>query len=118
MTTTDHTTTDQDIAELEQLAMHRAKIAEEIKNLEDIRKEHDEKIAQLAGEGTTNAGPYKVTVTRPRRLDAKAIEAAYPVAQHPTFYKRAVDTTAVKKAIAENDLEPFQTLGSPSVRIS
>lgn len=98
--------------------MHRAKIAEEIKNLDDLRKEYDEKIAALAGEGTTTAGAYKVTVTRPRRLDAKKLEAAYPVAAHPTFYKRALDTTAVKKAIAENDLEQFQSLGSPSVRIS
>lgn len=106
------------IAELEQLAMHRAKIAEEIKNLDDLRKEYDEKIAGLAGEGTTPAGDYKITVTRPRRLDAKKIEAAYPVTQHPTFYKRAVDTTAVKKAIAENDLEPFTTQGSATVRVS
>lgn len=115
MTTTDQ---NQQTADLEQLAMHRAKIAEEIKNLDDIRKEYDEKIATLAGEGTTTAGAYKVTVTRPRRLDAKAIEAAYPVAQNPTFYKRAVDTTAVKKAIAENDLEQFTTQGSATVRVS
>lgn len=117
MTTTDPTT-DQDIAELEQLAMHRAKISEEIKNLDDIRKEYDEKITALAGEGTTKAGPYKVTVTVPKRLDAKAIEAAFPVAKHPEFYKRAVDTAAVKDHIAKVDLAAYQTAGSPTVRIS
>lgn len=115
MTTTDQT---QQTADLEQLAMHRAKIAEEIKNLDDIRKEYDEKIAALAGEGTTQAGAFKVTVTVPKRLDAKKIEAAFPVAQYPTFYKRAVDTTAVKDHIAKVDLEAYQTAGSPTVRVS
>lgn len=105
-------------AELERLTMHRVKVAEEIRNLETIRKEYDEQIVALAGEGTTTAGPYKVTVTVPRRIDAKAIEAAFPVAQHPELYKRAVDTTAVKNHIAKIDLGQYQTEGSPTVRIS
>lgn len=115
MTTTDQ---NQQTADLEQLAMHRAKIAEEIKNLDDIRKEYDEKIATLAGEGTTTAGAYKVTVTVPKRLDAKKIEAAFPVAQHPEMYARKVNTDAFKKAVSENDRGPYTTKGSPTVRIS
>lgn len=115
---TTSTLTPEQTAELEQLAMHRAKIAEEVKNLEDLRKEYDEKIADLAGEGTTKAGNYKVTVTVPRRLDPKKIEEAFPVAAHPEFYKRAVDTTAVKDHVAKVDLAQYQTAGSPSVRIS
>ncbi|PWH05218.1 hypothetical protein DEO23_14150 [Brachybacterium endophyticum] len=111
-------TPDEQVSELEELAMHRAKIAEETKNLDTLRKEYDEKIAALAGEGTTQAGPYKISVTRARRLDAKKIEAAYPVAQHPEIYKRAVDTDAFKKTVAENNREPYTTLGSPTVRIS
>lgn len=108
------------IAELEQLAMHRAKIAEEVKNLEEIRKEYDEKIAALAGEGTTKAGAYKVTVTVPKRLDAKKLEAAFPVAQHPELYKRAIDTTKAKAAaeLGQFTLSDYQTAGSPTVRIS
>lgn len=112
-------TTDQ-TAELEQLAMHRAKIAEEVKNLEELRKEYDEKIAAIAGEGTTKAGPYKVTVTVPKRLDAKKVEAAFPVAQHPELYKRGVDTAKVKAAgeLGQLVLADYQTAGSPTVRIS
>ena len=116
MTTT--TLTEQQTADLEQLAMHRAKIAEEIKQLDELRKEYDEKITALAGEGTTKAGPYKVTVTRPRRLDAKALEDAYPVIDRPELYKRAIDTAAVKKHFSPADLEQFQTVGTPTVRIS
>lgn len=110
--------TNDQTAELEQLAMHRVKITEEIKHLEDLRRTYDEQIAELAGDGTHQAGPYKVTVTRPRRLDAKKIEAAFPVAKHPEFYKRAVDTAAFKKAIAENDRAGFETIGAPTIRVS
>lgn len=113
-------TPEQQAADLEQLAMHRAKIAEEIKNLDQLRKEYDDQIALLAGEGTTQAGPYKVTVTVPRRLDAKKVEAAFPVAEHPELYAPKVDTTKVKAAgeLGQLTLTDYQTAGSPTVRIS
>ena len=110
--------TDEMTAELEQLVMHRAKVAEEAKNLEDLRREYDEKIAALAGEGTTHAGAYKVTVTVPRRLDAKKVEAMFPIAQNPELYAAKLDTAAVKDHIAKVDLAAYQTEGSPTVRIS
>ncbi|GAA1333810.1 hypothetical protein GCM10009592_28350 [Brachybacterium rhamnosum] len=112
--------TPEQTADLEQYAMHRAKLAEEIKNLEDLRKEYDDKIADLAGDGTTHAGAYKVTVTRAKRLDTKKLEAAYPVIQHPELYKQAIDTAKAKAAaeLGQLTLADFQTTGSPTVRIS
>lgn len=111
------TLTTEQTADLEQLAMHRAKVSEEIKNLEDIRKDLDQKILDITDESAT-AGAYKVIVTRSRRLDTKAIEAAFPVAQNPDFYKVAVDTDAFKKAVAENARDAYQIVGSPSIRVA
>jgi len=63
------------------------------------------------------AGDYKVTVTRPKRLNAKALEQAFPVAQHPHLYAPAISTAAVRAHIAEVDLAQYQVEGRPVVKI-
>lgn len=63
-------------------------------------------------------GDHKVTVTRAGRIDEKKFQASMPADQFPGLYKVVPDTTAVRKKIAPEKLEPFLTYGKPSVRIS
>lgn len=67
------------------------------------------------GVGTHAAGRWSVQVRSSRRLDARAVEAAYPVAQHPELYKPAIDTTALKDHIAPVDLDQFYVDNRPSI---
>lgn len=90
-----------------------AEQAEQIKNRQDEIKAI---LADLLPEGGP-AGDYRVTVTRPRRLDAKALEAAFPVTQHPHLYKPAISTAAVRAHIAEVDLAQYQVEGRAQVSI-
>lgn len=109
------------LPELEMLAAHRAKITQEIKNLEQARKDYDQKILDLLGTdatGTQQAGEYKITITRPRILDKTKLEAAYPITQHPEYYTAHIDTTTIKKHIPETKLAEYQTERAPQIRIA
>lgn len=82
----------------------------------------DQLRAHLAalGAGKHNAGPYSVQITVAKRLDAKKLQAAYPVAQNPAFYQPKLSTTAVRKHLSQAALEAggFFTEGRPTVKVS
>lgn len=105
-----------DVTALEQLVLERQKHKETIDALNQRVDTINAILADHLPAGGTVAG-YTVTVTTPRRLDPRKIEAAFPVAQHPEFYKRAIDTTAVRKHIAEVELEQYMTEGKPTVTV-
>jgi hypothetical protein len=68
--------------------------------------------------GDYPAGDYKIRVTISQRLDSAKIEADFPVAQHPDFYKRTVDTTYAKAVLTKQGvLEDYQTASAPSVKV-
>ncbi|WP_425837038.1 hypothetical protein [Microbacterium sp. PA5] len=69
------------------------------------------------GIGTHRAGAYTVQVRAGRRLDAKAVAEAYPVAQHPELYKPAIDTASLKAHVAAVELDKFYVDNTPSVVI-
>lgn len=104
--------------ELATLVQHRLKLAEEAHNLDQLRKEYDQKIAELTGPGTTTIDDHKITVTAPRRLNTKALEDAYPVLDHPHLYSPKLDTKKVNQAFAPDALEEYKTTGAPQVRIT
>jgi hypothetical protein len=68
--------------------------------------------------GDYPAGDYRIRITVSQRLDAAKIEEDFPVAQHPDFYKRAVDTTYAKAVLQKQGvLEQYQTASAPSVKV-
>lgn len=83
----------------------------------DRRKHIAEQIVALTGPGKHPVDGLTVSVTVPRRLDAKALAAAYPVTQNPILYKPTIDTAAVRKHIADAALDAFKTEGNPVVTI-
>lgn len=108
-------TTDQTI-DLEQLVLEHTKLTDDIAALTERRDTIKHLLAKHLPDGGNIAG-HVVQVTRPRRLDPKALEQAYPVAQHPELYRPALDTAAVKKHIAEVELDAFKIEGRPSVTV-
>lgn len=58
-----------------------------------------------------------VTISPNRRLDAGAFTKAFPVTQHPAFYKPSPNTTAIKKEIGENAYLEYCTEGAPKVSV-
>lgn len=80
--------------------------------------------AQLAerhpAKGDYEAGDYKVRITIAARKDLKKIEADFPVRQHPSLYKPALDTKKVDaffELSREHDIADYQIAGSPSVKV-
>lgn len=63
------------------------------------------------GVDTSPFGSYR---PGPGRIDAKKLQAAYPVTQHPELYKPVVDTEQAKRHIAPADLDQFKTYGNPT----
>lgn len=91
---------------IEELVERRVALKQDAEYIQGQLDLIDEAIRAL-GYGNHDAGAWTVQVQHNRRLDPRAIEAAYPVTQHPELYKPAVDTTAVKRHIAAIDLEDF-----------
>lgn len=60
---------------------------------------------------------HDVTIAPTRTLDKGALERDYPYEGHPYLYATALDTGAVKSAIAANALDAYYTPGKISVRI-
>lgn len=102
---------------IEHLIRARLTIDEQIDQLNAEREQINHAILDALPEGG-QVGETKVTVTTPRRLDTRALAAAYPVAGHPALYKATLDTKAVRKHIAEVVLDGFMVDGKPSVRLS
>jgi hypothetical protein len=68
--------------------------------------------------GDYPAGDYRIRVTIAQRIDAAKIEQDFPVAQHPDFYRRAVDTTYAKAVLQKQGiLDQYQTPSAPSVKV-
>ncbi|MDN6429215.1 MAG: hypothetical protein L0J79_05235 [Propionibacterium sp.] len=92
-------------------------------HLKQRKAELEDLIREFVPAGTKNAqyGDPTVTVTNPqRRLNTTALTKAFPVIEFPSLYKPSIDTTAVKKAISENELEErgLYTLTTPGVRVN
>ena len=65
------------------------------------------------------AGNLTVTISPNRRFDPAAFAAAYPVTQHPEFYKLTPDTTTVKAKVAPEVYESFmRQVGDVKVGLS
>lgn len=116
------TPTPEQLDQLDQLVQHRQKIATEAKNLEQVRKDYDAKILALAAEighehGSLPVGEHTLTVANYRQLDKKRLATDYPIAQHPEIYAAEISTTAVKKHIAEADLDAYYLDKGTQVRI-
>lgn len=52
------------------------------------------------------------------RLNAAAIETAYPAADNPQLYASKLDTKAVRAAFAPNVLAQFETQTAPGVKVT
>lgn len=63
------------------------------------------------------AGPLTVLVSQARTLDKAAVAAKYPAADHPELYETTVSVKKVREHVAPVDLEPFETVSAPSVRL-
>src|SRR5690606_14334322 len=88
----------------------RALAAEYVSINEQIEQLNERKALIVAefrslGKGNHNAVDWTVQVQPNRRLNAEAFEAAFPVAQHPEFYKPTINLAAVKERIAPAELD-------------
>lgn len=102
---------------LEQLATRKVKLRDEKAAIDEEIALIDAQILDVADTGTTPAGPFKVIVTEPERLDTAALSAAFPVAQHPELYKAVLDTTAVKDRMSPVQLSVFRARGRKQVTV-
>jgi hypothetical protein len=102
----------------EQLATDLAKLAETKTAIEEeIATRKAEWLRRHPDTGTRTAGPFKVIVTAPERLDTKALEDAFPIAHHPELYVAKIDATAVKEHLSPAQLRVFKTTGAKSVTV-
>lgn len=102
---------------IEALIDERLSIDEQMELLNQRREEVNAAIAGLLPEGG-QVGETKVAVTRARRLDTRALTKAYPVAKNPELYRPTLDTKAVRRHVAEVDLDGYMITGKTSVRLS
>jgi hypothetical protein len=101
-------------ATFEELVERRVTLKADLEFTQAQLEQIDDEI-RTRGVGTHEAGAWSVQVRPSRRLDAKAVEAAYPVAQNPELYKPAIDTAAIKDHIAPKDLDQFYVENRPSI---
>lgn len=64
------------------------------------------------------AGPLTIIITQARNIDKAALAAKYPVDVHPELYDTVVSVKKVRAVFAPVDLEPFEMLSSPSVKLA
>lgn len=103
---------------IEKICQQLLEIGAQIAQLQDQEAQLRSHLATL-GAGKHAAGAYTVQVTVPKRLDARKLEAAYPVATNPGFYQPKLSTAMVRKHISQADLAAggFFTEGAPSVKV-
>lgn len=100
----------------EELVERRVTLKQDLEYIQAELEQIDDQI-RAKGVGTHEAGAWTVQVRANRRLDTARFEAAYPVAQYPHLYKRAINTEAAKHDIAASTLDEFYTEGRPAVVI-
>lgn len=109
---------DDTLLRIEQLAIEDVKLRDEETAIKERRDQIKSILRTLVPVGATQpAGPYKVIVTSPAKLDTAALAKAYPVATHHELYKPTLDTAAVRKHLAPIDLEQYSTHGTPVVTV-
>lgn len=99
--------------DLRVLELHMAEMKEEA---ELIKAE----LAETLEAGQHDLGPVKVTVTVPKRLDAKAAAKEWTLEDHPEMWvcpDPKIDTKALTKNVAPVDLEPFKKPGAPIIKV-
>lgn len=103
---------------LEQLVLEDAKLAESEDAIKERRAQIRARLAKVLDAGTHDLAGHKVVVSQPGRLDAKALERDFPVAQHPEMYEAKLSTSAVRKQLAPAVLEEkYTTHGAKQVSI-
>ncbi|GAB2457784.1 hypothetical protein [Xylanimonas ulmi] len=107
-----------DTVALEQLVLEDAKLAEAEAAIKERRTQIRAVLATRFDVGTHDLAGRKVVVTRPGRLDAKAVEADFPVAAYPQLYAAALDTKAVRANLAPALIdEKYTARGAKTVTI-
>lgn len=76
-----------------------------------------ERLAELHPDGI-DTGTHKVAISKPGRINEKALAEAFPAHDHPYLYSVKPDTKKVRAKFSPEQLEAFLTFGKPSVRIS
>jgi len=102
------------------LAERLTALQEEIEAREIEAKNLRERALSLTNNtpGTYAAGKMNIIIRRgANRLDQKKFAADHPMAQYPKFYEPKLNTTAVKKGVAADDLEQYQTTGPQTVMV-
>lgn len=104
--------------DVEALAAEYANAAAAAQPYLDTMADIKAKLLEALPVGTHPAGPLSVQVKAgARTLDAKKLEAAFPLADNPLFYKQTLDTNAVKQFVAPIVLEQYQRQNAPSLVI-
>ena len=110
------TTTTTDPQLLEELADEYAQLHADIEpkqaRLEEIKKQFRE-----LGRGTHDIADLVITVSRNARLNTKALEAAYPAAEHAELYKSTIDTKAAREHLGEDMIQDFSTEGENKISV-
>lgn len=90
----------------------QANTAPALARMEDIKK-----VLRDLDYGKHELAGVEVQVSRNSRLDAKAFQDRYPVAQHPQFYRTAPDTKEVRRQLAPAEIDALSKEGDKRVTI-
>lgn len=101
-------------------------LAEQARRIIDLQAEIDARRTEIDGiknkiieawpAGTYEAGDLKVQVKAgSQRIDAKAFEAKYPAASHPTFYDVKPNLAKARKELGELAVAPLLKRDKPGV---
>lgn len=116
--TTTAALTPEDLLELDQLAAELVKRQAAIEADKERIDEIKATLRRRLPRGTHHVGSHDVLVKAgARRLNAARLTAAFPVVEHPEFYKPAIDTAAVKHQLSPAALAEFQDEGTPTVEV-
>lgn len=117
---TDKSADDLDVVALEQLVLEDTKLAEDEERIKARRATIRSVLARHLDAGTTDLADHQVIVTRPLRLTAEGkarFEQAYPVTQHPEFYRPEIQRDVVEEKLSPEEWKSFKTPGAKQVTI-
>lgn len=106
-----------DTIELEQLVLEDLKLREQEEAVKERRASIKALLADHLGDGTHDLAGNKVIITRPKRIDTKAVEAALPFTDNPGLYEAKLSTTRLKHFLSPAELERYQVQGNPTVTV-